>query len=98
MAWLLLLLTSIALLTAGLAGYAIFGLLSYQHQADRGRLAGLGGSAFSGDFLRWLLRRDYAAAADPRLSQLATPARLLALTFLLGAAGFAAALLWSALR
>ncbi len=85
MALLLFLLCSLALAIAGLAGYAIFGPLSYRHMLDRGTTVGR--SSLDPVFLRWLLRGRYRHRDDRSLWRLAAPARWLLALSLLGAAG-----------
>lgn len=85
MSMLLFLLTSLALAISGLAGYAIFGPLSYRHMQDRQRT--VGESSFDPAFIRWLLAGRYRFHADAMLVKLAAPARGLMVLCLLGATG-----------
>ena len=85
MGGLLFLLTSLALGISGLAGYAIFGPLSYRHMQDQ-RTA-VGDSAFDWVFVRWVLTGRYRYHADPILPKLAMPARWLLAICLLGTLG-----------
>lgn len=87
MAWMVVLLVSIAFLTAGVAGFLIFGPLTYRHLQDRGRAEAVGRSAFDPRFLRWLLAGGYRDGGDRGLLGLATPARVLLIHALAGAAG-----------
>lgn len=91
MTMLLFLLTSLALAVSGLAGYAIFGPLSYRHMQDRQRT--VGESSFDPVFVRWLLLGRYRFHADTMLGKLAAPARGLMFACLLGATGVASWLL-----
>ncbi|MDZ4349902.1 MAG: hypothetical protein U1A22_10250 [Xanthomonadaceae bacterium] len=88
MAELLFLLSALALAISGLAGYAIFGPLSYRHMQDRQRT--VGESSFDPAFIRWLLAGRYRFHADTMLARLAAPARWLMATCLTGSAGVAA--------
>jgi hypothetical protein len=75
-AWAFLLLLGLALWTAGLTGYLIFGPLTYRHLQDRA--ATVGSSFVSPAFMRWLfLARGYRGTPDRNLSGLATPAFIL---------------------
>jgi hypothetical protein len=60
---------------AGIAGYLIFGPLSYRQVAERG--IAIGGHAFSPGFLRWILAGRFRSTADPSITGLATPAQIL---------------------
>ncbi len=93
MALLLFFLSSLALAISGLAGYAIFGPLSYRHMQDRRHT--VGESSFDPVFLRWLLAGRYRFHADPMLGKLAAPARWLMLICLCGVAGVA---IWLAIQ
>ncbi|MFN3841703.1 MAG: hypothetical protein ACK4RW_00355 [Rehaibacterium terrae] len=95
MAELLWLLIALALAISGLSGYAIFGPLTYRHLQDQQRV--VGESAFDPPFLRWILAARYRYHGDPVLPTLATPARWLLATCLLGTAGVLAWLVWRAL-
>jgi hypothetical protein len=86
------LLLTVAMAVSGFAGYAIFGPLTYRHLQDHDLHSDVGPSSFAPAFVLWLLRGGYRAARDPRLDGLATPARVLAWSFLVGAAG--SAILW----
>mgnify|MGYP003409916811 CR=1 FL=1 len=62
--WAFCLLLALAVWTAGISGYLIFGPLTFRHLLDRGLTAGLGGSFVAPAFLRWLfLRRGSLYAA-----------------------------------
>lgn len=75
-AWAFLLLLGLALATAGLTGYLIFGPLTYRHLEDR--QATVGGSFVSPTFMHWLfIARGYKGTPDRNLSGLATPAFIL---------------------
>ena len=84
-AWAFVLLLGLALATAGLTGYLIFGPLTYRHLEDR--RATVGGSFVSPAFMRWLfLSRGYKGTPDRNLSGLATPAFILGWCLWIGAA------------
>ncbi|GIX34838.1 MAG: hypothetical protein KatS3mg126_0617 [Lysobacteraceae bacterium] len=94
MMFLLLLTTGMAV--TGVAGYLIFGPLSYVQARDRGLR--IGRHAFSPAFLVWIAGGRFRALGDPAISGLATPARILCWCFLLGIAGTGLILLPEALR
>ena len=91
-------LTAFAIAIAGATAFVIFWPLALVHVRDRHPdvAARLGAGAFiKPSALGWLLRGDYRHARDPRLSGLATPARL-SLLSILGGLGMAAILwLWA---
>ncbi|HET9484730.1 MAG TPA: hypothetical protein VFO79_12295 [Xanthomonadales bacterium] len=87
-----LLLLTVAMAVSGAAGYLIFGPLTYRHLQDHDAHRAVGASSFAPGFFGWLLSGRYRAAGDPRLDGLATPARVLAWSFLIGALG--SAILW----
>ena len=91
-----LLLLTVAMAVSGAAGYLIFGPLTYRHLQDRDTHREVGTSSFAPSFVAWLLRGRYRAAGDARLDGLATPARVLAWSFAIGAAG--SAMLWPLVR
>lgn len=70
-----LLLFSTGLGITGIAGYLIFGPLSYRQSCDRG--IRVGSHAFSPVFLRWILGGGFRRTRDPAITGLATPAQLL---------------------
>lgn len=70
-----LLLFSTGLAIAGLAGYLIFGPLTYRQSCDHG--IRIGGHAFAPSFLRWILGGGFRSTRDPAITGLATPAQLL---------------------
>ena len=83
-AWAFVLLLGLALATAGLTGYLIFGPLTYRHLQDRN--ATVGASFLSPAFVRWLLlQRGYRGTPDRNLSGLATPAFILGWCLMIGA-------------
>jgi hypothetical protein len=53
--WMILLLLSLAVWTAGLTGWLIFGPLTYRHLQDRDQHHGKGGWFFSPTFFCWVL-------------------------------------------
>lgn len=81
--FLLLLTTGIAV--TGVSGYLIFGPLSYVQARDRG--IRLGGHCFTPSFLRWILLGGFRATADRAITGLATPAQILAWSFIVGLVG-----------
>jgi hypothetical protein len=83
--FILLLATGIGL--AGATGYLIFGPLAYRHLQDRRQT--VGAHAFSPSYLSYLLRGHYRARNDANLNGLATPARVLLICALVGAAAAA---------
>ena len=82
--WAFVLLVGLALATAGLTGYLIFGPLTYRHLEDRE--ATVGGSFVAPAFLRWLLvARGWRESRDRNLRGLAAPAYILGWCLVVGA-------------
>jgi hypothetical protein len=71
--FLLLFFTGLAL--AGIAGYLIFGPLSYRQAADRGMR--IGAHAFTPTFALWILLGRFRETRDPAITGLATPGQIL---------------------
>lgn len=86
MAGMFVLLTFIALATAGLTGYAIFAPLTWRHLLDRG-LAEQAGSPISPRGMVWLLRGGFAGIDDRNLRGLARPAQILGWCLVIGLVG-----------
>lgn len=82
--WMILLLSGLAVWTAGLTGWLIFGPLTYRHLQDRDQHHGKGGWFFSPTFMRWVLMRDWAGSTDRSLRGLAAPAMVLGWCMLVG--------------
>jgi hypothetical protein len=78
-----LLLLSTGLGLAGIAGYLIFGPLSYRQAGDRG--IEIGGHAFAPAFMRWILSGAFRSTRDPAITGLATPAQILGWCTIVGA-------------
>lgn len=70
----LLLLTS-GLAITGIAGYFIFGPLSFVQARDRG--IRMGAHAFAPQFLRWIVFGGFRSTRDRAITGLATPAQIL---------------------
>jgi hypothetical protein len=68
---------------AGIAGYLIFGPLSYRQAGDRG--IGIGRHAFSPAFMHWILAGRFRLTRDPSITGLATPAQILGWCTVIGA-------------
>ena len=88
----------VAFAIAGATAFVIFWPLALVHVRDRHPevAARLGGGAFlKPSALGWLLRGDYYETGDPRLSGLATPARVSLLTILAGLGMAGILWLWS---
>ncbi len=68
---------------AGIAGYLIFGPLSYRQASERG--LEIGNHAFSPIFMRWILGGSFRSTRDPAITGLATPAQILGWCTLIGA-------------
>ncbi len=81
--FLLLLFTGLAL--SGIAGYLIFGPLTYRQIGDRGMR--IGGHAFAPSFLRWIMSGAFRATRDSAITGLATPAQILCWSTVIGAIG-----------
>ena len=93
--WAFCLLLALAVWTAGISGYLIFGPLTFRHLLDRGQTAGLGGSFVAPAFLRWLfLRRGYRGSPDRNLTGLAAPAWVLGWCMWIGGAFSLLFLFW----
>jgi hypothetical protein len=71
--FLLLFFTGVGL--AGIAGYLIFGPLSYRQAGDRG--IEIGNHAFSPAFMHWILAGTFRSTRDASITGLATPAQIL---------------------
>ena len=67
---------------AGIAGYLIFGPLSYRQAGDCG--LAVGQHAFSPAFMRWILGGAFRQTADPSITGLATPAQILGWCTIIG--------------
>jgi hypothetical protein len=78
-----LLLLSTGLGLAGIAGYLIFGPLSYRQAGDRG--IEIGGHAFAPAFMHWILSGAFRSTRDPAITGLATPAQILGWCTIVGA-------------
>ncbi|MBD8527539.1 hypothetical protein [Pseudomarimonas arenosa] len=85
------LLFTTGLAVTGVAGYLIFGPLSYVQARDRGIRPGT--HAFAPGFLRWISFGRFRETRDPAITGLATPAQILIWCALLGAAGTALVLI-----
>ena len=88
----------VAFAIAGATAFVIFWPLALVHVRDRHPevAARLGDGAFlKPSALAWLLRGGYYATGDPRLSGLATPARVSLLTIISGLAMAGLLWLWS---
>lgn len=81
--FLLLFTTGVAV--TGMAGYLIFGPLSYVQARDRG--IRLGGHCFTPGFLRWIVVGAFRQTGDRSITGLATPAQILVWCFILGTLG-----------
>jgi hypothetical protein len=68
---------------AGIAGYLIFGPLSYRQADDRG--IEIGSHAFAPSFMRWILSGAFRSTGDPAITGLATPAQILGWCTIIGA-------------
>ncbi len=77
-----LLLFSTGLCIAGIAGYLIFGPLTYRQSCDHG--VRVGSHAFSPSFLRWILGGGFRTTSDPAITGLATPAQILGWCMIVG--------------
>ena len=88
----------VAVAIGGATAFVIFWPLALVHVRDRHPevAARLGGGAFlKPSALGWLLRGGYYETGDPRLSGLATPARISLLTILAGLGMAGVLWLWS---
>ncbi len=91
-----LLLFTTGLAVTGVAGYLIFGPLSYVQARDRGIRPG--SHAFAPSFLRWIITGAFRATRDRAITGLATPAQLLVWCAMLGLVGTGLILLPIALK
>ncbi len=80
----------------GIAGYIIFGPLSYVQARDRGLRPGA--HAFAPGFLHWIVFGGFRATGDRAITGLATPAQILCWCFIIGAISSAVVLLPLVLR
>jgi hypothetical protein len=80
----------------GIAGYVIFGPLSYVQARDRG--LSIGAHAFAPGFLHWIVFGGFRATRDRAITGLATPAQILLWCFIVGAITSALVLLPLLLR
>jgi len=89
--WMVILLTGLAVGTAGLTGYVIFGPLTWRHLLDREQQQGKGSWFLSPRFMRYVLLRRWADSTDPNLRGLAAPAMVLGWCMIVGGiiSGFA---------
>jgi len=69
---------------SGATGYLIFGPLTYRHLQDRRQT--VGGHAFAPSFLGFVLSGRFRSLGDRNLNGLATPAQVLLICTLVGAA------------
>lgn len=92
-AWMIVLLSALAVWTAGLTGWLIFGPLTYRHLQDRDQQQGKGSWFCSPAFMRWVLTRGWADSSDQNLRGLAAPAMVLGWCMLIGGAVSVIALL-----
>src|SRR5690606_8438480 len=81
--FLLLLFTGLAV--SGVAGYLIFGPLTFKQIGDRGMR--IGAHPFSPAFLRWIMSGAFRATGDRAITGLATPAQILCWSTVVGAIG-----------
>lgn len=68
---------------AGIAGYLIFGPLSYRQASDHG--IEIGSHAFAPVYMRWILSGAFRTTRDPSITGLATPAQILGWCTIVGA-------------
>lgn len=90
MAGMFVLLSFIALATAGVTGYVIFAPLTWRHLLDRGLQDQAGGSPITPGGLFWLLRGGFTRFDDRNLRGLARPAQILGWCMVIGVFGTAA--------
>lgn len=83
-AWMIVLLSALAIWTAGLTGWLIFGPLTYRHLQDRDQQHGKGSWFGSPAFMHWVLTRGWADSRDQSLRGLAAPAMVLGWCMLVG--------------
>lgn len=87
-----LLLFTTGLAVTGVAGYLIFGPLSYVQARDRGLRHGA--HCFAPTYLRWIVGGAFRATRDRAITGLATPAQLLLWCFIVGMVGSGLMLLY----
>lgn len=95
-AMMFLLLFTTGLGITGIAGYIIFGPLSFVQARDRGIRHGA--HAFAPGFLHWIVFGGFRATGDRAITGLATPAQILLWCFIIGAVASALVLLPLLLR
>lgn len=83
-AWMILLLSGLAVWTAGLTGYLIFGPLTYRHLQDHDEHVDKGGWFLAPRFIAWVLLRRWATSGDANLRGLAAPAMVLGWCLVVG--------------
>jgi hypothetical protein len=66
----------------GIAGYVIFGPLSFVQARDRG--IRMGAHAFAPGFLHWIVFGGFRSTGDRAITGLATPAQILCWCFIVG--------------
>ena len=79
------LLFTTGLAVTGVAGYLIFGPLSYVQARDRGIRPGA--HAFAPGFLSWICLGRFRQTRDPAITGLATPAQILVWCAVIGGIG-----------
>lgn len=79
------LLFTTGLAVTGVAGYLIFGPLSFVQARDRGIRPGA--HAFAPGFLSWITLGRFRSTRDPAITGLATPAQILVWCAVLGGIG-----------